>query len=140
MANETLDRMTRSAINRTLQVGRCWRAPRHRSALGHIARMTRCPHCHRIATPLRIMRVTARRPYICPHCQQPSQLVRHWSGLRGGLGGGLTAVAFILLIRWLGLLVAAALFIPVAFTIITTVFWLLGRLSSLNESPTRHVA
>ena len=32
-ANKTLDRMTRSAVSRMFQVGRSWRAPRHRSAL-----------------------------------------------------------------------------------------------------------
>ena len=32
-ANETLDRMTRSAVSRMVQLRRQWRAPRHRSAL-----------------------------------------------------------------------------------------------------------
>ena len=32
-ANKTLDRMTRSAVSRTFQSERPWRAPRHRSAL-----------------------------------------------------------------------------------------------------------
>jgi hypothetical protein len=32
-ANKTLDRMTRSAVSRTFQIGHRWRAPRHRSAL-----------------------------------------------------------------------------------------------------------
>jgi hypothetical protein len=31
-SNQTLDRMTRSAVSRMFQVGRHWRAPRHRSA------------------------------------------------------------------------------------------------------------
>jgi len=33
MANKMLDRMTRSAVSRSFEFGRCWRAPRHRSAL-----------------------------------------------------------------------------------------------------------
>jgi hypothetical protein len=33
MPNQTLDRMTRSAVSRIFQGGRFWRAPRHRSAL-----------------------------------------------------------------------------------------------------------
>ena len=35
--NQTLDRMTRSAVSRMLQFERPWRAPRHRSAFRYIA-------------------------------------------------------------------------------------------------------
>src|SRR6266542_5653840 len=34
--NNTLDRMTRSAVSRVFQCGRPWRAPRHRSALRYV--------------------------------------------------------------------------------------------------------
>ena len=53
--------------------------------------MTRCPHCDRIANPLRLFNYSGRRPYICPHCRQRSKFNRLAVALIAGIVGGASA-------------------------------------------------